>query len=108
MRSIFFLLCFTPCLAFAQSAAVPQCQEAAVKNVLSDAFQQQGINTHTPMTVKALSQIQETGFYPQKGIRSCKAIVDTNGSRYFTDYSIILNDKGFFVQVENAQAYQGL
>jgi len=47
-------------------------------------------------------QARETQSYPQQGIRSCNAIVETNGVKYVTDYSIILNDKGFFVQVENA------
>ena len=70
----------------------------------------QGETTQTlqdsQMTVKQISQARETQSYPQQGIRSCNAIVETNGVKYVTDYSIILNDKGFFVQVENAQPAQ--
>ena len=88
-----------------KAVIVPQCQDSNVMNVLSDAFSQQGYATRMPMTVKSIRQIRETQFYAAKGIRSCYANVETTGGRYATDYSIILNDKGFFVQVENARAY---
>ena len=81
---------------------VPQCNDFSVSKVLSDAFKQQGDATKTSMMVKQIFQARETQFYPQKGIRSCHALVVTDGKSYQTDYSIILNDKGFFVQVENA------
>ena len=81
---------------------VPQCNDFSVSKVLSDAFKQQGDLTKTSMMVKQILQARETQFYPQKGIRSCHALVVTDGKSYQTDYSIILNDKGFFVQVENA------
>ena len=81
---------------------VPQCNDFSVSKVLSDAFKQQGDSTKTSMMVKQILQARETQFYPQKGIRSCHALVVTDGKSYQTDYSIILNDKGFFVQVENA------
>ena len=81
---------------------VPQCNDFSVSKVLSDAFKQQGDSTKTSMMVKQILQERETQFYPQKGIRSCHALVVTDGKSYQTDYSIILNDKGFFVQVENA------
>ena len=81
---------------------VPQCNDFSVSKVLSDAFKQQGDATKTSMMVKQILQARETQFYPQKGIRSCHALVVTDGKSYQTDYSIILNDKGFFVQVENA------
>ena len=88
-----------------KAVIVPQCQDSNVMNVLSDAFSHQGYATRTPMIVKSVRQIRETQFYAAKGIRSCYANVETTGVRYATDYSIILNDKGFFVQVENARAY---
>ena len=81
---------------------VPQCNDFSVSKVLSDAFKQQGDATKTSMMVKQILPARETQFYPQKGIRSCHALVVTDGKSYQTDYSIILNDKGFFVQVENA------
>ena len=81
---------------------VPQCNDFSVSKVLSDAFNQQGDATKTSMMVKQILQARETQFYPQKGIRSCHALVVTETKSYQTDYSIILNDKGFFVQVENA------
>ena len=81
---------------------VPQCNDFSVSKVLSDAFKQQGDATKTSMMVKQIIQARETQFYPQKGIRSCHALVVTETKSYQTDYSIILNDKGFFVQVENA------
>ena len=81
----------------------PQCNDFSVSKVLSDAFKQQGEATKTSMTVKQILQARETQFYPQKGIRSCHALVVTDGKSYQTDYSVILNDKGFFIQVENAQ-----
>ena len=81
---------------------VPQCNDFSVSKVLSDAFKQQGDATKTSMMVKQILQARETQFYPQKGIRRCHALVVTDGKSYQTDYSIILNDKGFFVQVENA------
>ena len=81
---------------------VPQCNDFSVSKVLSDAFKQQGDLTKTSMMVKQILQARETQFYPQKGIRSCHALVVTETKSYQTDYSIILNDKGFFVQVENA------
>ena len=81
---------------------VPQCNDFSVSKVLSDAFKQQGDSTQTSMMVKQILQARETQFYPQKGIRSCHALVVTETKSYQTDYSIILNDKGFFVQVENA------
>ena len=81
---------------------VPQCNDFSVSKVLSDAFKQQGDATKTSMMVKQIFQARETQFYPQKGIRSCHALVVTESKSYQTDYSIILNDKGFFVQVENA------
>lgn len=81
---------------------VPQCNYFSVSKVLSDAFKQQGDLTKTSMMVKQILQARETQFYPQKGIRSCHALVVTDGKSYQTDYSVILNDKGFFVQVENA------
>ena len=81
---------------------VPQCNDFSVSKVLSDAFKQQGEATKTSMTVKQILQARETQFYPQKGIRSCHALVVTESKSYQTDYSVILNDKGFFVQVENA------
>ena len=81
---------------------VPQCNDFSVSKVLSDAFKQQGDLTKTSMMVKQILQARETQFYPQKGIRSCHALVVTDGKSYQTDYSVILNDKGFFVQVENA------
>lgn len=81
---------------------VPQCNDFSVSKVLSDAFKQQGDATKTSMMVKQILQARETQFYPQKGIRSCHALVVTETKSYQTDYSIILNDKGFFVQVENA------
>lgn len=81
---------------------VPQCNDFSVSKVLSDAFKQQGDATKTSMMVKQILQARETQFYPQKGIRSCHALVVTESKSYQTDYSIILNDKGFFVQVENA------
>ena len=81
---------------------VPQCNDFSVSKVLSDAFKQQGDSTKTSMMVKQILQARETQFYPQKGIRSCHALVVTESKSYQTDYSIILNDKGFFVQVENA------
>jgi hypothetical protein len=81
---------------------VPQCNDFSVSKVLSDAFKQQGDSTQTSMMVKQILQARETQFYPQKGIRSCHALVVTESKSYQTDYSIILNDKGFFVQVENA------
>jgi len=83
---------------------VPQCNDFSVSKVLSDAFKQQGDSTQTSMMVKQILQARETQFYPQKGIRSCHALVVTDGKSYQTDYSIILNDKGFFVQVENAMS----
>jgi raw score 9.88 len=55
------------------------------------------------MMVKQILQARETQFYPQKGIRSCHALVVTESKSYQTDYSVILNDKGFFIQVENVQ-----
>ena len=82
---------------------VPQCNDFSVSKVLSDAFKQQGDATKTSMMVKQIFQARETQFYPQKGIRSCHALVVTDGKSYQTDYSVILNDKGFFIQVENAQ-----
>ena len=82
---------------------VPQCNDFSVSKVLSDAFKQQGDLTKTSMMVKQILQARETQFYPQKGIRSCHALVVTDGKSYQTDYSVILNDKGFFIQVENAQ-----
>ena len=85
---------------------VPRCNDSKVFAVLSDAFKKQGAATNTQMTVKQIAQARETQSYPQQGIRSCNAIVETNGVKYVTDYSIILNDKGFFVQVENAQPEQ--
>ena len=81
---------------------VPQCNDFSVSKVLSDVFKQQGDATKTSMMVKQILQARETQFYPQKGIRSCHALVVTDGKNYQTDYSVILNDKGFFVQVENA------
>ena len=89
-----------------KSVVVPRCNDSKVFAVLSDAFKKQGAATNTQMTVKQITQARETQFYPQQGIRSCNAIVETNGVKYVTDYSIILNDKGFFVQVENAQPAQ--
>ena len=83
---------------------VPQCNDFSVSKVLSDAFKQQGDLTKTSMMVKQILQARETQFYPQKGIRSCHALVVTENKSYQTDYSIILNDKGFFVQVENAMS----
>lgn len=83
---------------------VPQCNDFSVSKVLSDAFKQQGDSTKTSMMVKQILQARETQFYPQKGIRSCHALVVTESKSYQTDYSIILNDKGFFVQVENAMS----
>lgn len=83
---------------------VPKCQDRQVFNVLSDAFKQQGKATGAQMTVKQISQARETQHYPEQGIRSCHALVETNGKKYQTDYSVILNGSGFFVQVENAQA----
>ena len=82
---------------------VPQCNDFSVSKVLSDAFKQQGDSTQTSMMVKQILQARETQFYPQKGIRSCHALVVTESKSYQTDYSVILNDKGFFIQVENAQ-----
>ena len=89
-----------------KSVVVPKCNDSKVFAVLSDAFKKQGAATNTQMTVKQITQARETQSYPQQGIRSCNAIVETNGVKYVTDYSIILNDKGFFVQVENAQPAQ--
>ena len=89
-----------------KSVIVPRCNDSKVFAVLSDAFKKQGAATNTQMTVKQITQARETQSYPQQGIRSCNAIVETNGVKYVTDYSIILNDKGFFVQVENAQPAQ--
>ena len=89
-----------------KSVVVPRCNDSKVFAVLSDAFKKQGAATNTQMTVKQISQARETQSYPQQGIRSCNAIVETNSVKYVTDYSIILNDKGFFVQVENAQPAQ--
>ena len=83
---------------------VPQCNDFSVSKVLADAFKQQGDATKTSMMVKQILQARETQFYPQKGIRSCHALVVTESKSYQTDYSIILNDKGFFVQVENAMS----
>ena len=83
---------------------VPQCNDFSVSKVLSDAFKQQGDSTKTSMMVKQILQARETQFYPKKGIRSCHALVVTESKSYQTDYSIILNDKGFFVQVENAMS----
>lgn len=82
---------------------VPKCQDRQVFNVLSDAFKQQGKATGAQMMVKQISQARETQHYPEQGIRSCHALVETNGKKYQTDYSVILNGSGFFVQVENAQ-----
>lgn len=82
---------------------VPPCNDFSVSKVLSDAFKQQGDATKTSMMVKQILQARETQFYPKKGIRSCHALVVTDGKSYQTDYSVILNDKGFFIQVENAQ-----
>ena len=89
-----------------KSVVVPRCNDSKVFAVLSDAFKKQGVATNTQMTVKQITQARETQSYPQQGIRSCNAIVETNSVKYVTDYSIILNDKGFFVQVENAQPAQ--
>ena len=89
-----------------KSVVVPRCNDSKVFAVLSDAFKKQGAATNTQMTVKQITQARETQFYPQQGIRSCNAIVETNSVKYVTDYSIILNDKGFFVQVENSQPAQ--
>ena len=89
-----------------KSVVVLRCNDSKVFAVLSDAFKKQGAATNTQMTVKQITQARETQFYPQQGIRSCNAIVETNSVKYVTDYSIILNDKGFFVQVENAQPAQ--
>ena len=89
-----------------KSVVVPRCNDSKVFAVLSDAFKKQGAATNTQMTVKQITQTRETQSYPQQGIRSCNAIVETNSVKYVTDYSIILNDKGFFVQVENAQPAQ--
>ena len=89
-----------------KSVVVPRCNDSKVFAVLSDAFKKQGAATNTQMTVKQIAQARETQSYPQQGIRSCNAIVETNSVKYVTDYSIILNDKGFFVQVENAQPAQ--
>ncbi len=86
-----------------KSVVVPSCNDQKVFAVLSDAFRQQGQATHTQMTVKQITQARETQSYPDKGIRSCHSLVETNGVKYETDYSVILNDQGFFVQVENAQ-----
>ncbi|OOF42164.1 hypothetical protein BKK49_03270 [Rodentibacter rarus] len=87
-----------------KNVIVPECQDNQVTRVLSDAFHRQGKVMKTPMTVKNLSQMRETQYYPQQGIRSCYARVETTGKTYQTNYSVILNGGGFFVQVENAQA----
>ncbi|OOF88197.1 hypothetical protein BKG94_07815 [Rodentibacter ratti] len=86
-----------------KTVIVPKCQDNQVVKVLSDAFKQQGKVTGTQMTVKQIKQARETQYYPQQGIRSCHALVETHGKKYQTDYSVILNGSGFFVQVENAQ-----
>ena len=83
-----------------KSVVVPRCNDSKVFAVLSDAFKKQGAATNTQMTVKQITKARETQSYPQQGIRSCNAIVETNSVKYVTDYSIILNDKGFFVHVE--------
>ncbi|OOF45064.1 hypothetical protein [Rodentibacter trehalosifermentans] len=93
----------TPLSQAKKTVVVPKCQDNQVTRVLSDAFNRQGKVTKTPMTVKNLSRLHETQHYPQQGIRSCYALVETNGKKYQTNYSVILNDNGFFVQVENAQ-----
>ncbi|OOF40975.1 hypothetical protein BKK47_02380 [Rodentibacter mrazii] len=87
-----------------KAVIVPKCQDNHVAKVLSDAFKQQGQVTATQMTVKQIRQVYETQYYPQQSIRSCHALVETQGKQYQTDYSVILNGNGFFVQVENAQA----
>lgn len=87
-----------------KAVIAPKCQDNQVAKVLSDAFKQQGRVTGTQMTVKQIKQVHETQYYPKQGIRSCHALVETNGKKYQTDYSVILNDSGFFVQVENAQS----
>ena len=51
-----------------------------------------------------MSQLRINGIFDVQEV--AWAIVETNGVKYVTDYSIILNDKGFFVQVENAQPAQ--
>ncbi|OOF63569.1 hypothetical protein [Rodentibacter sp. Ppn85] len=86
-----------------KAVIVPKCQDNQVAKVLSDAFKQQGKMTGTQMTVKQIRQVHETQYYPQQSIRSCHALVETHGKQYQTDYSVILNGNGFFVQVENAQ-----
>ncbi|OOF82713.1 hypothetical protein BKG92_05835 [Rodentibacter ratti] len=86
-----------------KNVIVPKCQDNQVAKVLSDAFKQQGKVTGTQMTVKQIKQARETQYYPQQAIRSCHALVETHGKKYQTDYSVILNGSGFFVQVENAQ-----
>lgn len=83
-----------------KSVVVPRCNDSKVFAVLSDAFHKQGIATNTPMTVKQIIQAHETQSYPQQGIRSCNAIVRTNGVKYVTNYSIILNDKGFLCKLK--------
>lgn len=93
----------TPPKQTTKAVIVPKCQDNHVTKVLSDAFKQQGKMTGTQMTVKQIRQVHETQYYPQQSIRSCHALVETHGKHYQTDYSIILNGNGFFVQVENAQ-----
>ncbi|WP_192894328.1 hypothetical protein [Rodentibacter pneumotropicus] len=93
----------TPPKQTTKAVIVPKCQDNQVAKVLSDAFKQQGKVTGTQMTVKQIKQAYETQYYPQQGIRSCHALVETFGKKYQTDYSVILNGSGFFVQVENAQ-----
>ncbi|OOF70057.1 hypothetical protein [Rodentibacter caecimuris] len=79
------------------------CQDEQVLKVLKSAFASQGKATNRIMNVKNITQIKETQVYPEKGIRSCYAVVNMVTMRYLTDYSIVLTEHGFFVQVENAQ-----
>lgn len=102
MRQLLLVVALSvPIFAMAQKP-VPSCQDKQVQTVLSNAFKQQGQATNTPMQVKKIRQIKETQYYEKNQIRGCHAVVETIGRTYETDYSIIVNNEGFYVQVENA------
>lgn len=103
IKKILLFVCLgcSSALYAAALPSAPKCDDKKALEVLSHAFAQQGKAVGSNMNVTQVGNIQQTAYYAENKIRQCKAIVNTEGGNYSTDYTIAVQGEQFFVQAEN-------
>ncbi|MCW9699737.1 hypothetical protein [Avibacterium sp. 20-129] len=104
MKKLVVFAFFLPALTNASILNLPLCDASNIQETLADVFKLRGDETGIDLTPKSIDFVKEVKFPNQgKDVRACSAIVQANIYKFDTIYSISPYEKGFWVQLEDAQ-----